>query len=74
MCREVPPSLYTWSPIPKVTPPSILTCTLRSPLVAHLHPGTLPHPVAYTHLSHPVLSAAAHLMEQSRSFTGVVLP
>ena len=58
------PSLYTWSPIPKVTPPSILTCTLRSPLVIYIQVHSLilwrtricPHD-------------AAHLMEQSRSFT-----
>ena len=40
MCREGLPSLYTWSPIPKVTPPSILTCTLRSPLVVSPHAYT----------------------------------
>ena len=68
------PSLYTWSPIPKVTPPSILTCTLRSPLVVYIQVHSL---ILWRTRICPTLcsGAAAHLMEQSRSFTlGAYIP
>ena len=74
MCREVLPSLYTWSPIPKVTPPSILTCTLRSPLVVSPHAYTS-YCVLYAPLVPHWSQSAAHFMEQSRSFTlGAYIP